>query len=458
MEKGIRIMVNRSWFILVGLILSFFRLLHAEVLIPSSDSRINYYGRFDFTEPDKPKCNWSGSIIEASFSGPVIGMKMEHENSYFDIEIDGKADTVISTGVQKDFIFRKDLSDELHTVRIKFRSEKHWGTSVFYGLYLAEGNDLAVPPVRPLRKIEFIGDSHTAGYGIESASRECTADQLNKYTNTNKTFAALVTQKFYAQSIILGNSGKGLVRNYGDSGKRSIEPYPWYYTRTLSGYYESKTWNFSSWKPDLVVICLGTNDYSTTPHPDDSMYIGAYHNFIDSIYSNYPDVQVLCVSPGKGYLDPMDDNIRHVVEEEVKERNHKKVFFASYPDNMENTGCDWHPSIDDNIKIAGVLVDTIMEKLGWDTMPPVSARVERKNVAQANTRITGRLVHGQFEIFAGNRSRTEPVMLVNMSGKVLESKLTDANGVCIYNMQKYRPGAYFAGNIRVGWISTVKNH
>ena len=75
------------------------------VLIPADDARINYHGRFDTSDPAKPRFNWSGAIIEASFPGPVIGMKIQHTDAFYDIEIDGEIDTMISCGNQSDFIF-----------------------------------------------------------------------------------------------------------------------------------------------------------------------------------------------------------------------------------------------------------------------------------------------------------------------------------------------------------------
>lgn len=450
--KGYR-MKYCSYFIYVAAIISGCFQIYADVLITPNDKKINYYGRFDQTDPMKPRCNWSGAIIEASFPGPVIGMKMEHQNAFYDIEIDGKLDTVISTNSQKDFVFRKDLSPQIHTVRIKLRSENHNGAGTFLGFYLADGKELSSPLAKPVRKIEFIGDSHTAGYGVESQSVNCT--DLARLTNANKAFAALVTEKFHAQSIILGWSGAGVVRNYGASGKRSADPYPTRYDQTLGAVWDSKKWDFSSWRPDLVVICLGTNDYSgdTKYDPDDTMFVGDYHKFIDIIYTDYPNVPILCVSPGKGYLDPMDSYIRKVVQEEVTLRNHSKVYFAVYPDNLQYTGCDYHPNVNDQVKIASALCDTIMKKMAWDTVLSTNS-LFRNIKCDKNKKISGGIMQNQFEIAAGTDSK--PVWLLNLQGEILESQQIDSDGKCRFNMQKHRSGVYLAGNDHVGWVSVVK--
>jgi lysophospholipase L1-like esterase len=447
-------MGNRLYFIHIVLPLVIFSQLRADTLIFPTSEKINYYGRFDFTDPAKPRCNWSGAFIEASFPGPAIGMRMEHTNAFFDVEIDGKLDTVISSGSNKDFIFRNNLSQGLHTVRIRFRGEDHWGAGTFSGLYLADGKELSDPPAKPIRKIEFIGDSYTAGYGVESSSRTCSSDQLNKYTNANRTFARLVTDAFRAQSIILGWSGLGMVRNYGEAGKRSLKPFSAHYDQALCEVSDGKKWDYSTWKPELVVICLGTNDYSTTPNPDDSMYIGDYHKFIARVLDNYPDASILCVSTGKGTFE---NNVKKVVAEENSSLNHPKVFFAAYPEPMENTGCDWHPSVKDNVNVAAVIIDTVMKKLGWDTAATTSSMTQREMRPPSKLNITGRLVRGHLEIAVVSATvARKPLVLINLRGEVLESRTIGADGICRFRMQGYKTGIYLVGNNDLGWISVKK--
>lgn len=429
--------------------------LHADTLIAPNQAGINYYGRFDFTDSAKPRCNWSGSIIEASFPGPTIGMRMDFINALYDVEIDGVLDTVISTGSVKDFVFRKNLSTQNHTVRIMLRSEDHYGAGTFLGLYLANGKVLSAPPAKPVLKIEFIGDSYTAGYGIESPGRSCSSDILRKTTNANRAFPQLATSALHAQSIILGWSGAGMVRNYGEAAKRSTAPFPAHYDQRLGEAWNGGKWDFSTWKPDLVVICLGTNDYSTVPIPDDSMFTGDYHKFIARVLTNYPQASVLCVSTGDILLEK---NVQKVVTEEIAAFNHPKVYFAAFPDTVELTGCDWHPSIKDNSKIAGVLVDTIMKKLLWDTAVSSVAfsPLRSENIYRTDVALSGRMMNNRFEIaLAGKGVAVVSLMLLNMRGEVIDHRMADAENRCSFNMDRYSSGVYLAGNSRYGWVTAV---
>lgn len=46
-------------------------------------------------------------------------------------------------------------------------------------------------------------------------------------------------------------------------------------------------WNFKQWKPDAIVINLGTNDFSTQPYPDKAVFKEGYEKLINGVdYKN----------------------------------------------------------------------------------------------------------------------------------------------------------------------------
>ncbi|MBN1309181.1 MAG: hypothetical protein JXA18_14755 [Chitinispirillaceae bacterium] len=421
------------------------------VFVTAEDPRINYYGRFDFSTPAKPRFNWSGAIIEAVFPGSIIGMRMVHGNAFYDIEIDGEHDTTISTGTDSIFFFRSDLSPEFHTVRIILRSEDHYTVGTFIGLYITHGKELGEAPARPERKIEFIGDSYTAGYGIESPGRSCSQNQLKQYTNAGLAFAANLTKAFHAQSIILGWSGAGMVRNYGEGAKRSSAPFPAHYDQTLGDAGNGVNWDFTKWEPELVVICLGTNDYSTTPYPDDSMYIGDYHKFIARVLGNYPDAAILCVSTGNSTFET---NVKRVVTEETTTLNHPRVCFAPYPQGLSYNGCDGHPSVEDNKKIAAAFVDTIMKNLDWDTTAPLAVTIpaHAKKPRTAGM-LSSSLCGSRLQLIAAESIPPGTVIsLTNLRGELVDRQEIRADRGCVFSMNRRSKGIYLAGSDRCGWV------
>jgi len=424
----------------------------ADTLIPADNPQINYYGRFDMSNPSSPVFNWSGAIIEASFPGPAIGMKMSHNNAWYDIEIDGQIDTVINCGSGQKHIFSTGLSTSMHTVRIILRSEDHYSKATFGGLYLADGKTLGMAPEKPSRKIEFIGDSYTAGYGVESPGRSCDQQSLHRFTNANKAFPMLITRAFHAQSIILGCSGKGVVRNYGDPNKRSDKPYSYYY-ETLLGDASDQKWDFSRWIPDLVVICLGTNDFSTQPHPDDNMFTEDYHKLIGRIISNYPSAKISCVSTTEEKIKIL---VKQVVDKENSTLNHPQVFQAVFPPSVENTGCDWHPSMADNVAIARSIIDTIMVKLSWDTaatnvmftMNGKRNLQPKKITAESNgTRI--------FFTISSEDLNHNTVYLAAINGKRIAQTVADIKGKGEFSIRSLPDGMYIIGNKNLGWTKVT---
>lgn len=432
----------------------FYSLLSAT-LIPADNPNINYFGRFELSTPAAPKFNWSGAVIEAAFPGPFIGFKLSDGYADYDIEIDGKLDTIIQTksGVTQ-YTIATNLSEGSHTIRIIKRSESQWNTSVFGGLYLADGKSLLSAPAKPTRKIEFIGDSYTVGYGNEHYSadpqnRGCDQQQLRSNTNTNCSFPMLVTKAFHAQSIILGWSGKGMVRNYGDAAKKSDSAYTAYYGRTLCAASDGN-WDFSKWTPDLVVICLCTNDYSTTNAiPDDTMFINGYHSFISRVLGNYPNTSILCVGTNTG---PSNGYIKRVVTEETGSLGHSKVYLDSFPANLSMMGCDWHPTIGDDSAVAKVLIGSIMKKTGWDTAVATvidgRERLVRKTNQPCSFRISGNTatIYGSPDIAVGTR-----ITVADLRGRTIAEGRLDVRRSFAWDLTGTGGGMYMVGSGKIGW-------
>jgi hypothetical protein len=329
------------------------------------------------------------------------------------------------------------------------RSESQWNVAVFGGLYLADGKSLLAAPAKPKRKIEFIGDSYTVGYGNESPSRTCDEQKLRAYTNTNRSFPTLIAKAFHAQGMILGWSGEGMIRNYGDSNKKSDTPYPSYYGKTLCAI--DSNWNFTRWTPDLVVICLCTNDYSTTPHPDETAFVNAYHAFITRVLGNYPNAHILCVGTN---TDSSNKVLKRIVAQETGSLGHTKVYLDSFPDNLKMTGCDWHPALSDDSAVAKVLVGSIMKKIGWDTVTSTvvdGRRSFKKKVERLyDLRISGNKVTiaGSPELPTGTT-----IAVTDLKGRMVAKGRLDSRRSFSWDISGTGGGVYFIGNEKIGWTA-----
>ena len=69
------------------------------------------------------------------------------------------------------------LENGSHTVRIEVLTESQAGPNEFHGFALLK-SDKARPSTPRGWQIEFIGDSHTVGYGNTSKTRDCSSDEV----------------------------------------------------------------------------------------------------------------------------------------------------------------------------------------------------------------------------------------------------------------------------------------
>jgi len=331
-----------------------------KIFIGADDSNIIYMGRVDFSNPKEPRFDWPGVSITAVFEGRYCGIALEDGNNDYNVFIDGELFTVIST---KRTILQYEnvsgLKNGTHTLLLTKRTEGYFGIGEFKGLYLEKGKKLLPPPETHDLNIEFIGDSITCGYGNEGESVTCAS--LREYQNNYLAYCAVASRELNANYSVIAISGRGVVRNYGEKTKTSEMPMPFYYDRVLQN--DSKLiWDFSSWIPRIVVINLGTNDYSTKPHPDKEVFIEGYLNLIARVRTNYPDAEIFCLC-GTMATPPQCKIIREVVETGNNSGDAKIHFVATPSFSQVECGCDWHPNTEAHKVIADKLVAEIRKFL-----------------------------------------------------------------------------------------------
>ena len=410
----------------------------ADTLISPDDPAINYYGRFDFSNPKAPRFNWSGSVIELLVSGAItVGMELTDGAGYYDIEVDGKAQSTpvyADSWSSKKYSLVTALSSGSHVIRIIRRNEPYWAIATLSGIYLSSGGKI-LPLAKPARKMEFCGDSWTAGYFIE----DCADQQAN--TNTNKSWARLTSKAFKAQDVILAESGIGMLKSLG--GKTCL---PKKYPGTLDtmGGAPTPMWDFSTWIPDIVSIFLGINDKSSGA--TDNEYIAAVHSFVATIRGNYPKTPILFIS----YTGCMDQATKSAVAAETTSLGHKGIYF--WECKKQVNGCSWHPSIADAQEISDSVVAKIKQITGWDTatvsVADAKIRSDAHQVAQINA---ARMNSHTILITAHQDLAGNPIQVINGSGKLVKRLQIDLSGVCRWNTAQTSEGFYYIGGIKTGW-------
>jgi hypothetical protein len=290
---------------------------------------------------------WPGVYFEAAFRGASIGVALSDADGIYNVEIDGTAHPPIpAPGETTHWI--SGLAPGRHTIRVAKRTESTARVPRFLGFVPAPDGALLPGPGPRARQIEFIGDSSTAGYGSLSETRECTPAELHERSDVDRSFAVLTARRFDLDYHISAFSGLGLVRNW--NGTKPHLEFPKVYTRVLREVDDSSWVVPPDWRPRLVVVGLGGNDFSTPIQPGEAWtdaslrdaFKRAYRELLHTVRSRYgPDTTFLLGSVDLPHLAAFPKAVQEVADEETAAGHRVHHWTIAGLDWM---GCHGHPS------------------------------------------------------------------------------------------------------------------
>jgi len=334
----------------------------AQNSIPADDPRITYIGRTE-AKDGVVSFDWSGVSARIKFSGKTLKMVCnDSKNDFFNVWIDKEKvpahDAVISFGRGDTTVFLADkLKKGVHEVIIQKRTEGEQGTMSIKA-FVTDGKFLQADGIKE-RRIEIIGDSYSCGYGTESAKA---SDPFKAETeNCNLTYAAILGRYFDADVQWVAHSGCGIARNYNDSPVATMtERYPNIFDVARGG-----EWDAGKYLPDIVVIYLGTNDFSRGKQPTFAKWTSNYTTLLNKIRSNYGEqVPILCVA------SKADDILGDYVREFVSHCGIKNVAWTSIQafahNNDSDLGASWHPNYAGHRKVACCMIPYVSTLTGWE--------------------------------------------------------------------------------------------
>ena len=355
-----------------------YKLTHKH--IKATDPNIVYTGRFNFENTSSITFEWSGSSISALFEGSYCGILLEqiphlphndrYSSSYYNIFIDNDSvPIVLKATSDKSFYEIADNLDSTssHSITIFKRSEAFCGRGGFKGFRLKKDMKILPPPEDKKRKIQFIGNSITCGYGNEGG----TMAQFSSATeNCYMAFSSITARNLDAQSHTISFSGKGVHLN-SDSTKTMTLPIIYDRINTFAPY---PKWDFSSWIPDAVVINLGTNDFGTGRPPDSASFVNEYIDFINTIYEYYPQTTIFCIDgPMRGYMtlklitsvEMLQNHIATIISN-IQAAGFLNIHkFSMSPMEMDGFGSEGHPNVFQHNINAGELSEFIKGIMNW---------------------------------------------------------------------------------------------
>ncbi|MFD9252233.1 SGNH/GDSL hydrolase family protein [Streptomyces bottropensis] len=330
-----------------------------------ADARFHTVGRVARAADGTVAYSWPGVSFEGRFHGTGVGVVLDDADNDYDVQVDGATmATLVTPGRTVSWI--DGLADGGHRVRVVKRTESPWAAGRFGGFVAAPGGAILARPRARDRQIEFIGDSYTAGYGNVSTTQDCSGNGgVNRNSNADLAFGALTARRLDADFQINAFSGRGMVRNY--NGGEPGSDFRTYYDRALLNV-EGDVWRKPDrWRPRVVVIGLGINDFSTPLNPGErwsttaelvTAYEGAYHGFLDKLRARYGRGTFLVVAAARLWnTTAFTEATLRIVQERVR-RGDGRVSHWYYDDpGLDHLGCDWHPSLHDHRIISGLLDD-----------------------------------------------------------------------------------------------------
>lgn len=251
-------------------------------------------------------------------------------------------------------------SNSVHTVKIKILKLSEAAFSKTGIASLSADGELT--PTKPLsRRLEFIGDSITCGFGIEG---KCAEEGFRTETeNSYITYGAEVAKAFNADFNLISWSTIGV---YSSDSKEDAEKpndgwiMPMLYDYTdigiegVLGITEHILWDFSCFVPDVIFVNLGTNDKSFTKGIAERVqaFKEAYKKFILHIREKNPTAEIFCV------LGMMGGELYPAIEKAVAEMNDKKIHSLELDEQLETDGIgsEKHPNFVTHKKAAEKII------------------------------------------------------------------------------------------------------
>lgn len=345
----------------IGLLFLFLMLglsAFADKTVLATDPSVRFVGRVQCLDNGCVRYDWVGTYAETSFTGSSISAKIADEgDSWYNVYIDGnwKSKIHVTGKTPHEVLLAKDLAKGFHRLTLQKCTEGEYGMGTLYS-FTAKGNAAFKPAEARKMMIEFIGDSYSCGYGVDGANKN---EHFKLSTeDCSKAYDCLIAKHFDADYCLVAHSGMGVVRNYNGKKMRTMsQRYP-----LLFDNHDSIAYDFKAYCPNLVIINLGTNDFSVNGAPAD--FVTGYVALINTVRSHYPNVPVLCVTPHSAntYLLAAMKELRHAVS------GMKDVVVAQPMPGVvvenRDLGSDWHPNWKGQRKIAMTLIPLVASMIG----------------------------------------------------------------------------------------------
>ena len=259
-------------------------------------------------------------------------------------------------------------ASEYHDVEIYKETEASCGFIVISS-FEGVGEGMGDFPYSSGKKIEFIGDSFTAGMSADTSLVPCDEGRWYDQHNAYDSYGPRVARAMDLNYMISAVSGMGVYRNWNSDTPTFVDVYE---STFLANQPDDPAWNFESFPADIVTILLGTNDLSEgdgiTPRQpfDAAQFITRYVELIKKIHYHYPQADIVMLQVTTPEIDKR--NALQKCHEEIKIKAEAEIpglrpisLFTFSPLTLD--GCGDHPSLEEHEKMANELIPVIKKLL-----------------------------------------------------------------------------------------------
>ena len=347
-------------FLLCCISCSHSKLISSTNTLPASS--LQPVGRYALTNQQLELVT-SAAHFGFSFTGTECGVFANITDTlghnYLQYELDGVYQKRIRIeGNKKEPLIITASANGTHTVWIYKATEAQTGP-VFIEKVTGKNLQSLKEPGAPL--IEFIGNSITCGAAADASEIPCAAGQYHDHHNAYYAYGPRVARTLGVKYVVSSVSGIGIYRNWNSDGPVM----PQVYEKTGLEISDQRRWNFDMFKPAIVSIALGTNDFSNGDGKkqrlpfDSATFVRNYIKFVQLVKSKYPVAQIALLS------SPMVNGSRRILLQNciaaVKEsidalHTSDKPVALFFFEPMQPRGCSGHPSVEDHAILADELI------------------------------------------------------------------------------------------------------